>query len=464
MLVSNSHNCPCGLTCQVLAAHGGVESLDVVYTDDRGDELCIRSEAEYREALQFSEQEGGTWRISLELSPNLSTDATSLQSVGCGAESAPVAEPGLIVQATVDGGATVDIALERDEAESAPVAEPGLIVQATVNGGATVDIALERDEAGNEASFAKLCNRWENPCVTYVDEEGDVITVGSEMEWREALRCAAQDGVMRVNVALGSLPAPALEQPAPAAAPGSATLVVNVQGTSGERMIRTTADAPSEEVAALAGAAALENLNSHGDLQLDVAIGKRLAGSQNVQAADPVAATPERAGDSAPMPDEMIGEALHGWLLARARSTTPSPSPLAFALHLVESQEWDGEAQKLTLLSGSVAPAAAVGRGPEVFVTESCWGTMSVLGPPAETNARAKVTGSVLLQIAHGTIALRQVDLRNLSASKVRASRGSDGDVVRCAASSSGGTLSVKINEDGVRLDRGEELLIQYAV
>jgi hypothetical protein len=128
----------------------------------------------------------------------------------------------------------------------------------------------------------------------------------------------------------------------------------------------------------------------------------------------------------------------------------------------VESQEWDADAQKLTL-GGSVAPAAAVGRGPELFVTESCWGTMSFLPPPAESN-RAKVTGSVLLQVAHGTVALRQVELRNLSASKVRASRGSDGDVVRCTASSSGGTLSVKINEDGVRLERGEELLIQYAV
>ena len=59
---------------------------------------------------------------------------------------------------------------------------------------------------------------------------------------------------------------------------------------------------------------------------------------------------------------------------------------------------------------------------------------------------------------------LRQVDLRGLAASKVRASRGKDGDVVRCTASSSGGTLSVKISEDSVRLDRGEELLIQYAV
>ena len=85
----------------MLAAHGGVESLDVVYTDDRGEELCIRSEAEYREALQFSEQEGGTWRISLELSPNLSSGAArpayapskpaSVQQVGY--ESSALVEP-----------------------------------------------------------------------------------------------------------------------------------------------------------------------------------------------------------------------------------------------------------------------------------------------------------------------------------------------------------------------------------
>ena len=431
----------------MLAAHGGVHSFDVVYTDDQGEELSIRSEPDYREALRFCEQEAGTWRISLELSHR----APPL--------SCPSLPPGL-----------------EENAE--------LVVQVTLEGGGTVDLAASRG-----AAFATLFGRWEHPIVTYVDEDGDLITVGSEVEWQEALRCAEQGGVVRVNVSLGlsgPLPAPACE-PAAAGVPGTGALVINVRGTAGERMIRTTTDAPFEEVAALAGAATLEYVdddgdtitccsalewreavrfathNSHGDLQLDVTAGKSLAGAEA-----PVTRETENACDSVPMTDEVLGEAMHGWLLARARTSTrgtpPPPSPLAYALKLAEPQEWDESARKLTL-GGAVGPAAAVGRGPELFVTESCWGTISSVPPPAaaEASRRAKVTGSVLLQVAHGTVVLRQVDLRDLSASKVRASRGIDGAVVRCAASSSAGTLSVKINEDGVRLERGEELLIQYA-
>ena len=422
-----------------------MHSFDVVYTDDQGEELSIRSEPDYREALRFCEQEGGTWRISLELAHR----------------APPLSCPSL---------------------PPSPEGAAELVVQVTLEGGGTVDLAASRG-----AAFATLFGRWEHPIVTYVDEDGDLITVGSEVEWQEALRCAEQGGVVRVNVSLGlsrPLPAPACE-PAEAGAPGTGALVINVQGTAGERMIRTTTDAPFEEIAALAGAATLEYVdddgdtitcgsdvewreavrfathNPHGDLQLDVAAGKRLA-----PADPPVTREPENAYGSVPMTDEVLGAAMHGWLLARARTSsrgTPPPlSPLAYALKLAEAQEWDDSAQKLTLGSQG---AAAVGRGPEIFVTESCWGTISFVAPPspAEGSRRAKATGSVLLQVAHGTIVLRQLDLRDLSASKVRASRGIDGAVVRCAASSSAGTLSVKINEDGVRLERGEELLIQYA-
>lgn len=463
----------------MLAAHGGFHALDVVYADDRGDEMPIRSEAEYREALLYCEQEGGTWRISLELTqvePVQDAQPTCAPRSPLRAISRPEPEPEAATLET--GSAPLPVVA------AGTVHEPELIIQATVDGSDTVEIAALRDKT----SFATLFDRWGKPRVTYVDEEGDVITVLSENEWLEALRCGTQGGVMRINVATAPLPAPALELAD--AGPGSGTLVIRARGMAGERVVHTTMGAQFEEVAALIGTSELEYVdddgdtitcssalewreairfaahNSHGQLQLDVAVRTGLTHADQVNTCNSSTEKRVDACNSGPMPDEVLGSALHGWLLARARTistgTPAPPSPLAFALKLAESQDWDGQVQKLTL-DGSAAVDLAVCSAPELFVTETCWGTISFLRPPVDAGRCTKVSGSALLQVAHGTLVLRQINFCHLSASKVRTSRGSTGQVVCCSASSSGGTLSVKINGEGVELERGEELLIQYA-
>jgi hypothetical protein len=477
------------LRTQVLSAHGGFDALTVIYTDDEGDEISIGSEAEYREALRFCEQEGGTWRISLELTH---AGSSSPQVLSPRISSPRVASPPPQLLSPEPEPEPAAPQVEVACAGAAPCSD--LVIRATVDGGDTVDVAVPRAEA----TFAAVFGRWGQPRVTYVDEEGDVITVGSEAEWAEALRCGTREnGVMRVDVALAPVPT----APAVAVADGhSGVLLVNVRSQSGRHVVRTTTQAPFAEVAELVGTAVLEYIdddgdtitcssapewgealrfatrNSEGELQLDVTVDAPGPGGA---AQEPNAADLEGVrndGRQSMTDEEALGEALHGWLLARQQSCNdgrpPPPSPLAPALKLAEAQEWDSAAQKLTLdtpsaAGGSAGASASAGLPAiaELFVTESCWGTISHLPPPTEPSHRTKVTGSALLQVAHGTLVVRQIALRGLGAKKVRASRGKDGAVVRCAASSSSGTLSVKIEgeEEGVRLERGEEFLIQFA-
>eukprot|EP01048_Picozoa_sp_COSAG05_P008555 COSAG05_NODE_655_length_8069_cov_3.477666_3_plen_514_part_00 len=188
----------------VFGGLGDPAQLTVTYKDDENDSITVGSEQEWAEALRFRD-ESGVLRVTLGRKKTMFI-ARSL-------EPEPKPEPEPDPEPESEPEPEQELARPQSIAAPASPTVAATVAASAAAGGIEVHVtdmdthAVTTICATVDSSFASVFGRFsarlctlQDLRVTYLDDEKDTITIGSEGEWCEALNFRDADGVLRVDL------------------------------------------------------------------------------------------------------------------------------------------------------------------------------------------------------------------------------------------------------------------------